>query len=197
MARVQKPCSMHVLHMHSSSCLELVWIILLSLARVMGSLALHTTPFLVAIYKCRMLPWVKITHGMGGTLGLVMCMILTVSTSLSTSHGVSAHTVSTCIHICLLVYISSLKKMNPCQNCSPSPNILKLAAWKLELWQLIQRTYVRTYTETTDMGKYCMLLHSYIHGHCVVTNKINNVLLVCSSLDVFCLTFQYVSCHSI
>lgn len=100
MARVQKPCSMHVLHLHISSCLELVWIILLSLAWVTGSLALHTTPFLVAIYKCRMLPWVKITYGMGGTLGLVMCMILTVSTSLSTSHWVSAHTLSTCIHIC-------------------------------------------------------------------------------------------------
>ena len=98
--------------------------------------------------------------------------------SIHITFSISSHSVYMHPHLSARIYVLSQQKMNPRQNCSPSPNILKLAAWNSK------KTYVRTYTETTDMGKYCML-HSYIHGHCVVTNKINNVLLVCSSLDVF------------
>lgn len=123
---------------------------------------------------------------MGGTMGLVMCMILTVSTSLSTSHGISGHTVSTYIHICLLVYMSSHKKNEPPPKLFPQSKYFEVGCMEARALTInSKKTYVRTYTGTTDMGKYCMLLHSYIHGHCVVTNKINNVLLVCSSLDVF------------
>lgn len=135
---------------------------------------------------------------MRGTLGLVTCMILTfVYQSIHITWSIRSHSVYIHPHLSARIYVQS-QKNEPPPKLFPQSKYFEFGCMEARALTInSKKTYVRTYTETADMGKYCMLLHSYIHGHCVVINKINNVLLVCSSLDVFCLTFQYVSCHSI
>ena len=96
--------------------------------------------------------------------------------SIHITWSISSHSVYMHPHLSARIYIQS-QKNEPLPKLFPQSKYFEVGCMEARALTInSKKTYVRTCTETTDMGKYCML-HSYVHGHCVW--QINQQCVAC------------------